>query len=133
VSAGYSISRQDSDTSTFSTVYSPYYTPENILTNTLIAAVAVRPSPKATLRFHGGYGFAAREDAPMLLPSPGNVGLVTFARREFKPWDAHVAYETALSSGASVTLAAQSMKTAFYRATSGSVSFTYRFRQGTPH
>jgi tetratricopeptide (TPR) repeat protein len=131
VGAGYSISWQDSDETTFTGVYFPYYTPENIVTHSAITAVTLRPSPKSTFRLNGSYGFFAREDAPVLLPSLAIDNLIWFDRRDFKPWNAHASYETALSSGTSLTFAIQSMKTAFYRATSGGIRFTYRFRQRT--
>ena len=129
--AGYSISWQDSDESRYGGTYFPYYTPENILTHSVLTSVTLRPSPKGTFRLNGSYGFAAREDAPRLV---GVIELnqpIAFVRRDFKPWNAQASYETALSDATSLTFAVQSMKTAFYRATSGGLRFTYRFRQRT--
>ena len=54
--------------SRFSTagIYAPYYTPASLSYQSVIGAVALRPSPDVTLRGGGGYAIRARTEVRLL-------------------------------------------------------------------
>ena len=126
VRVGYSIASQDASESRFTGTYRPYYTPENILSQSGLAHLSVRPHPRTTITVRGSYAFSAREDAPTLRPGPGNP-VVMFERRSFSPWDAFASLDTELSRGVTLSASVESMKTAFYHASSAGVRMSYRF------
>ena len=132
LSAGYSIALQDAAESRFSGLYYPYYTPENILSNSAIALLSLRPSSRTTVTLGGSYGFFAREDAPTAL-SGLESDLLRFDRREFNPWEAHASLATSLTYAVTLSANVDAMKTAFYRATTASIRLGYRFLPRPSH
>jgi hypothetical protein len=123
---GYALASQDANESRFSGSYRPYYTPENILSQSALAHLSIRPHPRSSITVRGSYGFSAREDAPGLRPGAGNPVLM-FERRSFTPWNAFASLDTDLSPGMTLSASIESMKTAFYHATSAGVRVSYRF------
>jgi Tfp pilus assembly protein PilF len=123
---GYSIASQDADETRFTGTYRPYYTPENILSQSGLAHLSIRPHPRTTITARGSYAFSAREDAPTLRPGLGNPVLM-FERRSFNPWEAFASLDTELSRGLTFSASIESMETAFYRASSAGVRMSYRF------
>ena len=130
VSIGYGVSYQDADETRFGFRYDPYFTPENILAHSAIGSLTLMPKNGTNIVLRGGYGVNAREDVPPQPNSPGASSfatLATFTRRQFNPWDAHMSLNTSLSDAFTLAAGVDAMKTAFYQATSATVSLTYRF------
>jgi hypothetical protein len=122
--AGYSLSYQDAAESRYKIAdrsYAPYYTPQNIVTHSLLASTQLRPSPGTSFTLRGGYGFAS-EDAPV----PLTTGL---AKRRFHPWDAHAAIDASLSELAKLTVFADATKTAFYTWVSAGALVSVKLRK----
>lgn len=114
----------------FSGAYAPYYTPVNLMTQSVIAAASTRLAPSLTLRAHGGYAAYARDDAPSFaLAGVGNRATLVEERapRRFSPWDATVGLDDALSPATSLTLEASAMHTAFYTAATMGLRLTHGF------
>ncbi len=128
---GYSFAAQDAEETRFNEAfqYAPYYTPENIVSHSALGSITIQASPTFTLNARGAYGFYAREDAPVFPVLPGIIAPYTleFVRRSFRPWDAHISVNGALSKAATLSASIDRMKTAFYTATIGSIRLTYRF------
>jgi uncharacterized protein (TIGR02996 family) len=143
VQAGYAISSSDADESRFtlahptqpyapgdprfdaSGVYVPYYTPDSLLTQSVIAAVAARG---ARASFHGSvsYGVYAHDNAPFFDAVLGTVTRMT-APRSFHPWSARAALSIP-AGRASIEPQAEVGRTAFYSWASAGVQITWRFR-----
>ena len=126
LSFGYSIASQDAEESRFIGIYRPYYTPENIISQSALAHLSIKPHSRTTVTLRGSYAFSAHEDSPTLLPGPGGSS-ISFDRREFTPWNAVVSLLTRLGPGVTLSADIETMKTAFYRATTGGVRLTYQF------
>jgi hypothetical protein len=138
--AGYSISYQDTRELRFvltpqtdyvgeSVVaghYAPYYTPQNILSHSIIAAFTGNSADGFVVRVGGSFGVHATEDAPGFMAGPGESPLVkTIASRSFHPWNARASVEKTLSQLATIDVKVEQSKTAFYNATTGGVGITW--------
>ncbi len=131
---GYSAASQDSRETKFNGRYDPYYTPESIISHSALISLSLVPTPRSTLAARGGWGFRAREYAPeLVIPDavPGAPAQLTFVRRSFTPWDAHLMFSSAVSDAVTLSASVDRMQTAFYAATSGSVRLAYRFLPNT--
>jgi tetratricopeptide (TPR) repeat protein len=106
--------------------YSPYYTPDRVVSHSIIAATAVR-SRAATLRLGGAYAVHATEDAPAFVVTAGRLQL-TATSREFSPWNARASLEVALGGRATLTASGERSRTAFYEWSAAGLQVTYRFR-----
>jgi tetratricopeptide (TPR) repeat protein len=129
--AGYAFSADHTRESRFvpagtSGRYTPYYTPARLVAHAAIAAIALRPSPRATLRAGGSYAIRAREDAPVFT-APLGVPIRTFVQRSFTPWTARASLELRPREPLTVSFAVESGRTAFYAWTTARVSLMYRF------
>jgi hypothetical protein len=107
--------------------YVPYYTPANVLTQSLIAAAATRPSRRATIRAGGGYAFRATEQAPALVVSTGTVQR-TLLPRAFSSWNARGSVEIALSTDTTLAARGEVSQNAFYTSSTAALEVGYRFR-----
>jgi uncharacterized protein (TIGR02996 family) len=113
-------------------VYSPYYTPSNLLAQSVLLAFALRSS--AGFEFHAGgaYGVRATDDAPgfqvVSVASPPSATVErTFEPRVFTPWNVHASLAAPLSEGWRLDIAGEYAHTVFYTSVSTSVQLTYRF------
>jgi Tfp pilus assembly protein PilF len=129
VSVGYAFGFQDADESRFAGQYVPYYTPGNIVSHSAVGSMRIRVSPKANMTIRGSHAVFAREDAPVVpfTPGAGQPGNLTFDRRRFTPWDAHISLDGAVTRSLTLSASVDAMKTAFYQATTAGVRATYRF------
>lgn len=107
--------------------YEPYYTPQNIVTHSLIVAFTGNDGHGFVARLGGSYGFHASEDAPMFTAATStSPGALVVASRSFHPWTARASLERQLSGRGAVSARVEHFKTAFYNATSGGVELTWR-------
>ncbi len=107
--------------------YAPYYTPQNILTHSVIAAFTGTAANGLVGRVGGSFGVHATENAPQFTAGPGDGPLVrATATRNFHPWNARASIEKQLSQLTIFSVSAEHSKTAFYNATTGSVGITWR-------
>jgi tetratricopeptide (TPR) repeat protein len=136
LSAGYGFGAQDARESRFAPavgraaggagtegVYTPYYTPEQVVSHSALGALALPLGGGARLYLDGSYGFRAREQAPV----PGQAGTVSFAERGFTPRRARGALRAAPAPGVTLALEGERSRTAFYTLTTLGASATYRF------
>jgi Flp pilus assembly protein TadD len=130
VSAGYAAAFQDARETRFSgpaARYVPYYTPEKITSHTVLASVRLRPSHATTITARGGYGFFAKETAPVVTPPSQGAPTLDFVERKFHPWDAHLDIQSAIGPAVSLAARVDRTKTAFYTATGGSLRLSWTF------
>lgn len=106
--------------------YDPYYTPEQVLRQSILAATRVRVGSRGMLRLNGSLAVQATEDAPHWLVVDG-VPARGFARRDFDPWEARGSFDVRLAGGATLAISVAGGRAAFYRWTSARVDLTYRF------
>ncbi|MBA3579434.1 MAG: hypothetical protein H0W42_05545 [Gemmatimonadaceae bacterium] len=135
ISAGYSLSAQNADETRFVAAvspppasagggapagrYVPYYTPGNLLVQSVLATMVVRPAPGTTLRLNGAYGVRATDDEPAAAePRP---------RRSFSPWSARAAIELGQARALSVVVTAEMMRHSYYTSSTADVRMVYRF------
>lgn len=134
ISAGYGVSAQDADETRFVASasppgagaepaltgrYVPYYTPGNLLVQSVLAAMIARPAPGTTLRLNGSYGVRAADDEPAAAePRP---------RRSFSPWSARAAIELGQARSLSVVVTAEMMRHSYYTSSTADVRIVYRF------
>ena len=113
--------------------YVPYYTPMNVVTHSLTAAVALHARPSAVIRLSGSYAVHATEDAPAFVTSGGQLQFTTI-RRTFSPWKAASALDVAIRDGLTLGVVGELGRTAFYRWGTADIHLTYRFWNPTaPH
>ncbi|HUP18336.1 MAG TPA: tetratricopeptide repeat protein, partial [Gemmatimonadota bacterium] len=135
--AGYAFQWQDSEESRFAGegTYDPYYTPEEVRVHSVVAAVALRPSPDVSIHADGAVGLAATERAPQAPPiigpadppGPGLPGApITFVDRDFTPWRARATLVAALGATGELRAEVERNEGAFFEMTRGEVSLTWR-------
>lgn len=113
-------------------VYAPYYTPHNLLAQSVLLAVMLRPATGVEFRATGAYGVRATDDAPVFhvitVASPPSVSVArAFYRRSFTPWTARASLGAPLSEGWRLDITGEYGRTAFYQSTTAMVQLTYRF------
>jgi tetratricopeptide (TPR) repeat protein len=120
--------------SRFSTagIYNPYYTPSSLSSESVVGAIALRPSSDVTFRAGGGYAIRATDNNPSfsVLPASGTQPATlqqTFQSRTFSPWTARASIEAALTGHASFMAGAEYGKTPFYSATTAETALIYHF------
>jgi tetratricopeptide (TPR) repeat protein len=113
----------------FSGRYVPYYTPLNLIEHSALAAMMLRLGHAVIIRSSGSYGFRATDDAIVFAATPGSGAAVTRTSvgRSFSPWSARASLECVASSGMTLGLAGDFMRTAFYSAATLRTQLTYRF------
>ncbi len=113
-------------------IYDPYYTASSLSSQSVVGAIALRPSPDVTFRAGGGYGVHATDSKPSFSVLPASAGQPatvqkTFQPRSFSPWNARASIEAGLSGHASFVAGAEYSRTAFYSATTAEAALIYRF------
>lgn len=113
-------------------IYDPYYTPSSLSYQSVVGAIALRPSRDVTLRAGGAYAIRATDSNPTFAVSPaigGQPATVqkTFQPRTFSPWNARVSIEAALTGRASFMAGAEYGRTVSYSATTAEAALIYRF------
>ncbi|MBA3672737.1 MAG: hypothetical protein H0W68_12050 [Gemmatimonadaceae bacterium] len=124
---GYGVSAQTADSSRYvfvpaanRSVYSPYYTPKDVVVQSVLAAARLAVGPGATLRVNGSYGLHATQELPTITRFGANaagVGGVLVRgsyHNSFSPWTARAAFEVAPSSRLTLSVTAEGAHTAFY-------------------
>jgi hypothetical protein len=113
-------------------VYAPYYTPNNLLAQSVLGAFAVHPGGGVEVHASGALGIRATDDAPQYKvvtrgapPSP-TVEL-SYHRRVSALWNVRGSLEAPLSEGWRLDISGESGRTAFYTYTTASVQLTYTF------
>ncbi len=107
-------------------VYRPYYTPLNLATQSVLAALTVRPSAGTVLRINGAYGLVAAQDRPTFTVVAGALRSTT-VRDPFTPWNVHGGSSVALSDGWQLESDVEYGYTAFYRATTARLWLSHAF------
>lgn len=97
--------------------YAPYYTPHDVFTHSALANAAVAVGA-GWLLVNGSVGVHATEMAPALFGTGigGAPALLTFHDRSFTPWRADASLVAPVGANASVTVAVEFSRTAYYRA-----------------
>jgi len=113
-------------------VYAPYYTPNNLLAQSVLGAFAVHPGGGVEVHASGALGIRATDDAPQYKvvtrgapPSP-TVEL-SYHRRVSALWNVRGSLGAPLSEGWRLDISGESGRTAFYTYTTASVQLTYTF------
>jgi hypothetical protein len=150
---GYSITAQNADQSRFELanssqpylpgdprfsllgVYSPYYTPNNLLAQSALIAFARKSSSGVEFRGSGAVGVHATDDAPVFkivstTSPPSSTVQRTFVPRVFTPWNVRGSVAAPLSDEWRLDIIGEYAHTAFYTAATASVQLTYRFLAG---
>ena len=145
--AGYGANAQSADESryvadaTTGGRYTPYYTPLELRSHSLLGAVQLRLTRRALFRANGSFGVRADEVDPAApggsdpiggppiigLPGGGGGGGGEAGRRSFNPWTGRGSLEFSPTADLEVSLGAEAMHTAFYTNTSASTRITWRF------
>ncbi len=109
-------------------LYTPYYTPENLQTHSLIVEARGGHSDQTSVRATLVYAAWARELAPTVEIDPeDDAPSVVFGRRSFTPWDLRAQMTSPIGDRASLLLSLSHGRTAFYRSTRFEAVLTYRF------
>ena len=114
--------------------YVPYYTPLDLRSHQLLASLVLRPGERVTLRGSAGYG-RAQENAESVVRRPAGpfqppTYSVERVPRTFSPWNTRVSIDARLNTLLVLTASAESMRTAFYQATTLRAGLTQTI--GTP-
>ena len=111
--------------------YVPYYTPIDLRSHSALGSVTLLPGGRITLRGSGSYGVASEMAEAVVRRSSGPFQPPTYAiersPRTFHPWTARMAVEARLNALLSVSASAESMHTAFYKATTFRAGVTQTF------
>lgn len=113
-------------------VYDPYYTPEEVLAHSAVAALLVRPSPAVLLALDGAVGIHATETAPRATAGGTDGATVEFVDRDYRPWRVSGRLRAELSPSNAVELEAGHREDAFFRVFEGSVRWTHWFTAALP-
>lgn len=109
--------------------YVPYYTPANLVTHSVTAALTIHPTPPTTLRLNGSYAVHATDDAPAFVVSSGQVQRITNPR-DFSPWKAGSSIDITVKNGVTLELEGELGRTSFYTWAAAEIRLTYRFLSG---
>ena len=107
-------------------VYTPYYTPARVFTQSAIAAITAGKRTGPVLRADGSYGFRAAEDATVF-EVVGDQVVAAIHRRHYSPWTVRAALEIPATPALSWNVSGEAGRTAFYRWTTARLQITYRF------
>lgn len=110
--------------------YSPYFTPSDEVTQSVLAAATLHPNAAVTVRMNGSYGVHATRTAPMwqVIDSAGGAIISRASvRQTFSPSSARAALEYTPTQSLVLALTGESFRTAFYTASSVGIQVTYRF------
>ncbi len=99
-------------------VYNPVFTPSNQTVHSLVALLDMKISENTSIQLKGGYGIAAKTDAPYLYldsDGQGNTYIARdFARTQYHPAEAEMRFYTRFTDGLQGGLYYQYMKTFYY-------------------
>jgi hypothetical protein len=110
--------------------YQPYYTPADVLVQTLMVEGS-RSVGRARLRAQVGYGFSAREEAPAFwqdTASPLLPALLTWHRRSFSPWSARASLAHPIGAKTALELGGEYNEGAYYRLGTLTTELHWRWR-----
>ncbi len=117
--------------STTAGAYIPYYTPLDLRSHTALASIILRLGTHLTLRGGGGYGAAQEIGESVERRSAGPfqppTDVIVRAPRTFFPWNARMSVDAALGEWLTLTASGESMRTAYYRASTLRVGLTQAF------
>lgn len=105
--------------------YSPYYTPLNLQTHSVTAALAVQPLRGLTVRANGSYAFSGSEQTPYVYVA-GRAPLTGLYDQKVQPWTARGSVAAALTSRISLQLEGAHSATSWYNASNVSLSLYAR-------
>ena len=112
--------------------YSPYYTPDHLMTHSALVAATTRLGPTLTLHTNASVGLYATENAPAFVrvnafpPAPDSIVRTSF-RRSFTPWSARAALDIHRGRDWILQLTGDYQHTSFYSAGTATVQLTRRF------
>lgn len=104
--------------------YRPYYTPEDVLSHSGVAALLVEAGEDVTLSADGAVGIHATEHVPGGVSS-GSV--TSWVERSYRPWRLRGRLRVEPSRGTELRLHARYREGAYFRVFEASVRWTYRF------
>lgn len=111
--------------------YSPYYTPLDLQTHSVIAALAFGLNTPSVLRLNGSYAVLGSENAPHFQPvaltaPPRTEARLVVTSRDTHPWNARATLEMN-SSRSPFLIGAETAHTAFYSSAAAFASWTLKF------
>ncbi len=112
--------------------YSPYYTPLDLQTHSVIAAFVGGLGGSTKFRLNGGYAVIGSETAPQFVPAartgqPRTVAALTTASRDTHPWNARATLELNGSARSPILIGVETARTAFYSSAAVFASWTLKF------
>lgn len=112
--------------------YSPYYTPKDLKTHSVIAALMFGQGGTALLRLNGGYAVNGSENAPHFVPvsllsPPRTEARLTMVSRDIHPWNARGSVDLNATRNSALTLGAETARTAFYSSVGAFASWMLKF------
>lgn len=112
--------------------YDPYYTPKDLQTHSVIAAVALGAPGKSVLRINGTYAVLGSENAPRFVPvaltaPPRTVVRMVLDERDIHPWNVRTSIDISSSAKSSLLLGAEIARTGFYSSSSAFAAWTVKF------
>jgi tetratricopeptide (TPR) repeat protein len=115
VQAGYGFATSDANESRFGTTgqYSPYYTPDQVQTHSILAGLRLGAIGRTSLRLDTSYGVRATDNAPFLTVSGGTVVRDTY-KREFSPWNVRAGLKIPVGETLTLEPTAEGGRTIFY-------------------
>jgi tetratricopeptide (TPR) repeat protein len=114
--------------------YQPYYTPIDLQSHSVLAAVELDPDPIVTFNANASYAVHATESHPVLVvvttgtPATSAVERL-FYTRNFNPWDAHASLQLKPGNDVRIVASGYVFRTGFYSATGASVALVYSFAE----
>lgn len=129
--AGYAVGADHARESRFTSEgrYVPYFTPAHLVVHSVVIALTVPATSRATLRANGNAAVHGREDAPYFYQAASGP-LRAFFPRDRRPWQVGGSLDLAAGTSTSVGVSVEVGRTAFYRWTTGGVHVTHRFTGG---
>lgn len=112
--------------------YDPYYTPKDLTTHSVVAALTFGKNGSPVLRLNGAYAVIGSENAPQFVPvsllaPPRTEASLTMVSRDAHPWNARASVDINASGNSSIVLGAETSRTAFYSNVGAFASWTLRF------
>lgn len=110
--------------------YSPYYTPLDLQTHSIIGAFAGGLDGSVIFRLSGGYAVIGSESGPQFVPvaltgPPRTVVRLTTASRDTHPWNARATIE--VNGKSPLLIGVETARTAFYSSAGAFAAWTLKF------
>lgn len=111
--------------------YSPYYTPLDLQTHSLISALALGLNTSSVFRVNGSYAVVGSENSPHFAPvsltaPPRTEARLNVTSRDTHPWTARATLEFN-STHSPFLIGAEAARTAFYSSAGAFASWTLKF------